>query len=101
MTASLSVIEIAAGVLGLAGSLLLVVPAVRDLRNRQFWDGLKGLERIKGTRPQDIDALRGVLLDRLLGGHRLHAWCTLGGGTLLAIAFALVLATGVARLTGA
>ncbi|SDE82736.1 hypothetical protein SAMN05421720_11368 [Rhodospira trueperi] len=90
--------EVAGGVLGLLGSIVLAIPALMDLNNRRFWDQLHRLNAIKGASNDDVEALRRLLLDDLLGGHRLHARCTVGGGALLAVAFLCLAAAGTARL---
>ncbi|WP_299440657.1 hypothetical protein [uncultured Rhodospira sp.] len=98
MTTWLAAIEIVGGAFGLLGSIVLAIPALMDLSKRRFWDRLDGLKSIKGASPEDIQTLRRLLLDDLLGGYRLHVWCTVGGGALLAVAFLCVAAAGTARV---
>ena len=72
--------EIAGGVFGLLGSIVLANPALMDLNNRRFRDQLHRLKAIKGASNRDVEALGRLLQDDLLGGHRLHARCAVGGG---------------------
>ncbi|KAA5606652.1 hypothetical protein F1188_04770 [Roseospira marina] len=95
----LAAIEVTGGIAGLLGSIVLAVPALLDLRHRALWDRLDRLRAVQGTTEADVDAVRAMLLDDLLGGYRLHARCTLGGGILLAVAFLCVTAAGLGRLT--
>lgn len=96
----LGAIELAGGILGIIGSIVLAIPAALDLKNRQFWDQLAQLKSIQGVTPNDLQALRQLLLDEVLGGYRLHVRCTMGGGVLLAIGFGLIAAAGGVRVSG-
>jgi hypothetical protein len=93
-------IELVGGMLGIAGSIVLAIPAALDLKNRQFWDRLGQLKSIKGVTADDVQALQRLILDDVLGGYRLHAWCTMGGGALLAVGFGLIAAAGGVRVSG-
>ena len=93
-------IELVGGLLGLAGSIILALPALFDLKNRRFWDQIRRLDGIRGTTPADAERLRSILLDSLLGRHRRHVRCTVGGATLLAIGFGLIAAAGGVRVFG-
>lgn len=93
-------IELFGGILGILGSIVLAIPAVFDLKNRQMWDRLGQLKSIVGVTPHDVQALQQLLLNDVLGGYRLHVRCTVGGGVLLAIGFGLIAAAGGVRVSG-
>ena len=93
-------IELFGGVLGIAGSIVLAIPAALDLKNRRFWERLGQLKSIKGVTPDDVQTLQRLILNDVLGGYRLHVWCTMGGGTLLAVGFGLIAAAGGVRVSG-
>lgn len=93
-------IELAGGLLGVLGSIALAIPAVLDLRNREFWDRLADLDSIEGATEEDIRRLKWLILNDVLGGYRLHVWCSVGGGAFLAIGFALIAAAGGVRVSG-
>ena len=93
-------IELVGGILGIVGSIVLAIPAALDLKNRKFWDRLGQLKSIKGVAPHDVQALQRLILNDVLGGYRLHVWCTMGGGALLAAGFGLIAAAGGVRVSG-
>ncbi len=96
----LGAIELIGGILGILGSIVLAIPAAFDLKNRRFWDRLGQLKSIAGVSPPDVQALQQLLLNDVLGSYRLHAWCTMGGGMLLAVGFGLIAAAGGVRVSG-
>ena len=98
MTTWVAAVEIVGGAFGLLGSIILAIPALMDLSKRRFWDRLDRLKSVKGASSEEIETVRRLLLDDLLGGYRLHVWCTVVGGTLLALAFLCVAAAGTARV---
>jgi hypothetical protein len=54
----LGAVELVGGILGIAGSIVLTIPAVLDLKNRKFWDRLSQLKSVKGVAPHDVQALQ-------------------------------------------
>lgn len=99
MTA-LSGVELAGGLLGIVGSIVLALPAIADLTNRNFWDRLKGLESIKGATVDDVARLKWLILDDILGGHRVHVHCAVWGSLFLVFGFAAIAVAGGIRLSG-
>ena len=96
---ALAAVELAGGLLGIVGSIVLARPAIADLTNRKFWDRLKSLGSIKGATAKDIVELKLLLLDDILGGYRFHARCVAAGSLFLALGFAAIAVAGGIRLS--
>lgn len=92
--------EVLGGLLGVAGSIVLAIPAWRDLKNKDLWDLLTQIRRVPGASEPDLRELKWLILDSVLGGYRVHQWCTFGGAALLALGFALIAVAGGLRVFG-
>lgn len=86
----LGLTEVVGGLAGIAGSIVLAVPAWRDLKNKDLWDLLTEIRSVPGASETDLRELKWMILDSVLGGYRLHQRCTILGAVLLVLGFALI-----------
>lgn len=96
----LALVEVIGGLTGIAGSIVLAVPAWRDLKNKDLWDLLTQIRSVPGASEADLRELKWLILDSVLGGYRLHQWYTVGGAVLLVLGFALIAVAGGLRVIG-
>ncbi len=93
-------VEVIGGLLGIAGSVVLALPAIRDLGSKELSDKLGRIGRMPGG--QDIeDSFRWDLLKDMQGGYRYHLRCIAWGCALLVCGFLLIAVAGGARIVGA
>lgn len=90
----MSDLSVLSGLFGLAGSILLAMPLLAELRDRKFWDRFNEFRQQKALAPEETSALsqiRDTLIDDRLGRYRSARLWTLGGLLALGLAFALSL----------
>lgn len=89
-------LEVLAGVLGVAGSIILAWPLLGDAVDRRHWETLRQIRRDAKTSVTDeekrqLREVRDQFLDDRLGDYERHRQYTAWGMLVLGAAFALLL----------
>ncbi len=97
MIAVLPWVEVVGGLLGIAGSVVLALPAIRDLGSKELSDKLGRIGRLPGGKAIE-DGFRWDLLKDMQGGYRYHLRCVAAGCALLVLGFLLIAVAGGVRI---